>query len=1003
MRYPQIFLDDLRRQTDIVRVISDYVALKKKGANWMACCPFHQEKSPSFSVNPAKDIFYCFGCLEESELIWTRRGLKPIGEVQVGEQVLDKHGDWQEVLNIMHKPTDVLLGFSTAAFRHDPLWLTPDHICIFAKRSHVIESVPYVFATAERSIKFLNAKKHTRRIGKYRDKLKLTEGHADTLEVGDYMVFPVVPESARRALDLSAHCINPRENRINGIRIKALPVNERTAWLYGLWLAEGSTGRGFARWTFHAKEKNTLAAKTVTILKGEFGLSASVYEYAERPNTCEVSCSKTDLACQLTHWFGKGAAHKRLPAEALYWPVNIQKAFLSGYRDGDGDCNRGTSTSVSRQLSYGIFALAIQAQENIALYHNEAYIDKAGLQHKECWRRYPRGRESSNGFYEIVGDTTYYFSPIIAIEHSTEPKQVVDITVSNTSSFVTKLGAVHNCGRGGSVFSFVMEMERLSFPEAVRVVAEKAGVPLPAMENEDRYVARKSEAESVIKLNSWALEWWEEQYALMDSGEAQTARDYIMGRGITDETRAVFRLGYAPDRWDGLGAHLERRGATKAEIERSGLVVTKERGGFYDRFRARVIFPVFDAQGRPVAFGGRTLEPHGEPKYLNSPETPAYVKGRHLFGLNLTREEIKRKRFAILVEGYLDLIVPYQYGVTNMVASLGTALTPEQAKLLGRFARKLVVNYDGDRAGVAAAKRALEALLTEDFEVKVLVLPDGDDPDEFIKAHGIAAYHERRGKALPHLQFVLDQATQNRNLLRPAEKAQAVEEVLPSVRAVRNPIQQREYFDIAMDTLRVDDAALRTELWRSMKSAQAETGAFKQKIARYAAAHLKPTVAEQQLLELLVHDEELRREILPRLEETDYEALATGAIFAALKKINTDGLPFDFDTLKEMTGGDAVAEDYIPLLLLSEPQRAEGEAADDFRGKAEKCIATLRSISIDHRLRELMSASAEAKRVGDADAIEQFTRQQFELERAQRRNQVVPPVNTTMTNGGDSY
>src|SRR5205085_6390366 len=176
--------------------------------------------------------------------------------------------------------------------------------------------------------------------------------------------------------------------------------------------------------------------------------------------------------------------------------------------------------------------------------------------------------------------------------------------------------------------------------------------------------------------------------------------EYLAGREIQDETRRAFRLGYALDNWEALSTHLKQRGASAAQIERSGLVVKKDAGGFYDRFRGRLIFPVLDAQGRAVAFGGRTLQADGEPKYLNSPETAAYTKGRHLFGLSLTRDEIRRRKFAILVEGYLDLIIPYQFGVRNMVASLGTALTTEQAKLLGRFARKVVVNYDGDSAGV---------------------------------------------------------------------------------------------------------------------------------------------------------------------------------------------------------------------------------------------------------------------------------------------------------------
>src|SRR5262249_57977247 len=183
------------------------------------------------------------------------------------------------------------------------------------------------------------------------------------------------------------------------------------------------------------------------------------------------------------------------------------------------------------------------------------------------------------------------------------------------------------------------------------------------------------------------------------------------------------------------------------------------------------MFAVVDAEGRPVAFGGRTLDPDGEPKYLNSPETAAYTKGRHLYGLSLTRDEIRRQGFAILVEGYLDLIVPYQFGVRNLVASLGTALTPDQVKLIGRFARRVVVNYDGDRAGVQAAKRAIETILAEDIEVKVLVLPDNLDPDDFIRKHGVSEYNQRRTEAQPHIQFVIDQAVRDRNLSSPPAKA----------------------------------------------------------------------------------------------------------------------------------------------------------------------------------------------------------------------------------------
>src|SRR5688500_9407704 len=368
------------------------------------------------------------------------------------------------------------------------------------------------------------------------------------------------------------------------------------------------------------------------------------------------------------------------------------------------------------------------------------------------------------------------------------------------------------CHKGGSVFNFVMEIERVAFPDAIRIVAEKSGVPLPRLVDDSRFETRRQEVDEVIELNKWALEWWEQQLE-HGGAESQIGRDYLEKREITDETRKTFRLGYAPDSWDSLSSLLRQKGASQLQIERSGLVVKKEEGGSYDRFRCRLIVPVMDIQGRPIAFGGRTLKDE-DAKYINSPETAAYVKGKHLFGLNLTRDEIRRQGYAILVEGFLDLIVAYQFGIRNVVASLGTALTPEQVKLLARFARKVVVNYDGDRAGVQAAKKAIETLLAEDLEVKVLVLPDNADPDEFIRKFGVSEYQRQRAQAQPHIQFVIDSALRDRNLHRPAEKAEAVEEVLPYIRAVSSRIQKREYFDMAMDALGIDRENVNTSTWR---------------------------------------------------------------------------------------------------------------------------------------------------------------------------------------------
>jgi len=535
------------------------------------------------------------------------------------------------------------------------------------------------------------------------------------------------------------------------------------------------------------------------------------------------------------------------------------------------------------------------------------------------------------------------------------------------------------CHKGGSVFNFVMEMERVSFPEAIKLVAEKSGVALPKLVDDSRFEARRQESDQVIELNKWALEWWEQQ--LESSLEGKIARDYLKGREITDETRRTFRLGYALDSWDALSIYLRQKGATQEQIEKSGLVVKKDEGGSYDRFRGRLIFPVMDIQGRPIAFGGRTLKGE-DAKYINSPETATYVKGRNLFGLNLTRDEIRRNGFAILVEGFLDLIVPYQFGIRNVAASLGTALTSDQVRLLGRFARKVVVNYDGDPAGVQAAKKAIEILLAEDIEVKVLVLPDNSDPDEFLRKFGVAEYTLQRGDAQPHIQFVIDQAVRDRKLSNPADKEAAIDEVLPYIRAVSSRIQKREYFDIAMDSLRVGDVALRRELWLSLRTGMRQSAQVAPSTNRF---QIKPTQTEERLLKLLFSDAELRRIVMPRLELEDYQGLLTESIFRALSEIEAEGK--DLTDIKEKTEGDEIASDLLPMLFLWQSSFSDPGNFERRVLLAEGCLDGLRKIRIDSRIDALKEELSAAVEIGDTERYSALYSEQIEL--LQRRKKLM--------------
>jgi DNA primase len=528
------------------------------------------------------------------------------------------------------------------------------------------------------------------------------------------------------------------------------------------------------------------------------------------------------------------------------------------------------------------------------------------------------------------------------------------------------------CHKGGSVFNFVMEMERVSFPEAIKLVAEKSGVPVPKLVDDSRFEAKRQLADEVVELNEWALEWWEQQ--LESSGEARIARDYLLRREITDETRKTFHLGYAPDSWDALSIYLRQKGASQEQIDRSGLVVKKDEGGrTYDRFRGRLIFPVLDIQGKPIAFGGRTLRDE-DAKYINSPETAAYVKGRNLFGLNLTRDEIRRAGFVILVEGFLDLIVPYQFGIRNAVASLGTALTGDQARLISRFARKVVVNYDGDNAGVQAAKKAIEILLAEDLEVKILVLPNGTDPDEFLRKSGASEYHKQRGLAQPHIQFVIDQAVRDRKLNNPADKEAAIDEVLPYIRAVRSRIQKREYFDSAMDSLRISDPGWRRELWHSIRPG---TGAVATREPLTSnSTTLKPSVAEERLLGVIFTNDELRSDILSMLQPEDYEDLATAPVLRALLKLESENQTVTFDSLNEKLDGDPQVSALLPLLMMNESLHASHGSFTP-----EECVFTFRLMKLQNRIDQLRDDTRAADREGNGESALRFSAEQTRLEK----------------------
>lgn len=377
------------------------------------------------------------------------------------------------------------------------------------------------------------------------------------------------------------------------------------------------------------------------------------------------------------------------------------------------------------------------------------------------------------------------------------------------------------CGASGTVFGFLMQIEGLNFPEAVRRVAAEVGVEVPDTRGGDptQRDVRKKKREAYIQVLSMAQAWFEKN---LWSDDRSPARQYLASRGVDQETAKTFGLGYAPDTWTGLIDYMRRMKVSPEVCERAGIATLGQRG-HRDRFRGRIIFPVYDRWGKVVAFGGRILDPDAKaPKYLNSPETEYYTKGSEVFGLATTKQEIRRAEFAVLVEGNFDVIVLYAQGVRNAVAPMGTAMTEGQARLLGRFSKKVFVAFDGDKAGIAAVRRSLPILLEQGFDSRVVDMPMGDDPDSYIRREGLDAFNNTLEKAQPIVGWVLDR------VLKPAagapveERVEALREAGEVLGHVSERVTWRHYAEEVARRLDLNPADIGTYLKQPARLAQQE-------------------------------------------------------------------------------------------------------------------------------------------------------------------------------------
>ncbi len=522
------------------------------------------------------------------------------------------------------------------------------------------------------------------------------------------------------------------------------------------------------------------------------------------------------------------------------------------------------------------------------------------------------------------------------------------------------------CGVSGDVFSFVQKIENITFPEALRRVAEKMGVPMPRQNFSGPGEALEAKQRGVLlDLHERACAFFEEQ---LRRPEGARAREYLAGRGLNDDTLRRFRIGFAPDSGFLLRDRL-RPMADEELMKQSGLFSWKQdeqsnsAGSIYSKFRNRVMFPICNEQGKVIAFTGRTLatDEKAGPKYLNSPETPIYSKGRVLFNLDKAKEAIRTLKYAIMVEGNVDCISVFTAGFNNVIATSGTAFSEAQVRLLGRFTKNVVVSFDPDTAGAAATERSLGVLIEEEFQVKVVTLEAGFDPDLFIRRKGAKAYADALMHAPDYFSFLIGRAANTFPVKTPEGKANAIKFLLPYIRRVPQAIIRDELANNVAQKLGIDSALLRQELRHAATTRSAE---------------FKPP-AEPQISEA----EKILIRLLAPGASAETEDLRAAAVEVLVSENLVQGLPSE--TLLQSLLSPMEAENsewnnrQLAAILLQETDELTQELI-------ASAIEALRRRKLERRKRDLSASIADAERKNDAVQLTALVQEKIGIDRALR-------------------
>ncbi|MDI3534411.1 MAG: primase [Thermosediminibacterales bacterium] len=539
------------------------------------------------------------------------------------------------------------------------------------------------------------------------------------------------------------------------------------------------------------------------------------------------------------------------------------------------------------------------------------------------------------------------------------------------------------CGVGGNVYTFIMQKEHMSFPEAVRFLAERAGIILPEEKEDPEYLEKLRLKKKFYEINRIAARYF--YNCLVNSDQGVRALNYLKSRGISITTIKSFGIGYSLPDWEDLICYLKAKGYKETTLEKAGLAIKRKNGEeFYDRFRGRIMFPIFDIQNNIIGFGGRVLD-DSKPKYLNSPETEVYNKRKNLYGLNFVKKHLVDDRI-LIVEGYMDVISLHQYGIKQAVASLGTSLTSEQAKLLRRYVKNVVVAYDADTAGISATLRGMDILKNAGLNVKVVMLPKGSDPDEYIRRFGKEAFLEKVDKAYSLIDFKIKHLENQFDLKNLQGRVNFLNRVVPIISEIDNEIEKDAYIKKLSQKLNITEESIRLELKKTSKTLP--VNGFKHnkgikwndnkerlKIITQSA-NIK---AERDLINLMITDKSYYKRIFQEIDIDFFSDEDHKQIIKAISK--------GYENKNNLNSSEVI--DYL------EDERLIRKASLIFSGEVfftetervlQDCIKTLKTHKLNKRIQSLQDRLKKLEKQGDYSESKQIL---AEIKTLQKQTRII--------------